>query len=292
MVNSYQLSVPQASDPAEHSQVLVQTVERALDTGLMPGGQYTALLVDEAHDFEDAWLRMAGPLVNPATNSLLVLYDDAQSIYQKKRRTFNFASVGIEARGRTSILRLNYRNTAEVLALAVHCAHSLLEGAGDGRGEDEIPLVQPASAGRRGAMPVLLQGRDEREEAELIAERVAAAHAAGMPLEDIGVLCRAKYLMRPIEQALGRRKLPVQSMNAQAFRIIAPSPRRGPAPEFLNPGPVPKSGARVDCYCWIPASAGITKRQSQSDLTIGSKRLPSRATRALLDAMLGGMMEI
>ena len=32
------------------------------------------------------------------------------------------------------------------------------------------------------------------------------------------MLCRAKYLMRPIEQALGRRKLAVQSMNAQAVR--------------------------------------------------------------------------
>ena len=65
---------------------------------------------------------MAVRLVDPATNSLLVLYDDAQSIYQKKRREFNFSSVGIEARGRTSVLELNYRNTAEVLLLAVGCA--------------------------------------------------------------------------------------------------------------------------------------------------------------------------
>jgi superfamily I DNA/RNA helicase len=198
--------------------VLVETVDRALETGFVPGGQYTALLVVEAHDFEDAWLRMAVRLVNPASNSLLVLYDDAQSIYQKKRRKFNFASVGIEARGRTSILKMNYRNTAEVLALAVQCAQGLLQGAGESRDEDEIPLVQPASAGRRVALPVLLQARDEREEAELIAERIQAACAAGMPPGDVAVLCRAKYLMRPIEQALGRRGLPVQSMNAQAFR--------------------------------------------------------------------------
>jgi hypothetical protein len=78
---------------------------RALHTGRLPGGQYTALLIDEAHDFEDAWLRIASRMVSPATNSLLVLYDDAQSIYQHKRRKFNFASVGIEARGRTSILK-------------------------------------------------------------------------------------------------------------------------------------------------------------------------------------------
>jgi superfamily I DNA/RNA helicase len=218
VVSSYQLHVPPTSNQDERMQALVQGVERALETGFVPAGQYTALLVDEAHDFDDAWLRMAVRLVNPASNSLLVLYDDAQSIYQKKRRKFNFASVGIEARGRTSILKMNYRNTAEVLALAVQCAQSLLAGAADLRGEDEIPVVEPATAGRRGALPVLVEGRDEREEAELIAERIEKAHTAGLPLEDMAVLCRAKYLMKPFEQALARRKIAVQSMNADAFR--------------------------------------------------------------------------
>jgi hypothetical protein len=218
VVNSYQLHVPWVPDRDTRFSALVEAVERALQTGFVPGGQYTALLVDEAHDFEDAWLRMATRLVNPATHSLLVLYDDAQSIYQKKRRQFNFASVGIEARGRTSVLKLNYRNTAEVLALAVHCAQSLLEGADQARGDDEIPLVQPASAGRRGALPVLILARDEHEEAELLAERIAQAHAAGMPLQDMAVLCRHRGLMRPIEQALARRKLAVQSMGITAVR--------------------------------------------------------------------------
>jgi hypothetical protein len=218
VIDSYQLQVPPVADVDLRYRAMVEAVERALATRCVPDGQYMALLVDEAHDFEDAWLRMAVRLVNPATNSLLVLYDDAQSIYQKKRRKFNFASVGIEARGRTSILRMNYRNTAEVLALAVHCAQSLLEGAGESRDDDEIPLVQPTSAGRRGAIPVLLQAHDEREEAELIAARIVAAYASGRAFGDIAVLCRAKYLMKPIEQALERRRLPVQSMNSQAFR--------------------------------------------------------------------------
>jgi superfamily I DNA/RNA helicase len=39
-----------------------------------------------------------------------------------------------------------------------------------------------------------------------------------VPLEEMAVLCRAKYLMRPIEQALAQRRLAVQSMNSQAFR--------------------------------------------------------------------------
>ena len=218
LVRSYQLGVPPGLKGDAHFAALARAVERAVDSGRVPGGQYLALLIDEAHDFEDAWLRIAGRMVSPATNSLLVLYDDAQSIYQGKRRRFNFASVGIEARGRTSILRLNYRNTTEVLALALQCAQGLLQGDGPVRGEDELPLVQPLSAGRRGALPVLVQARHAQEEADLLAERIAAALAGGTPAGDIAVLCRTKSLMRPIEAALARRGVPLQSMNALAFR--------------------------------------------------------------------------
>ncbi len=218
MVRSYQLGVPRELKGDAYFQALAGAVERAVDQGRVPGGQYTALLIDEAHDFEDAWLRMAARMVSPATNSLLVLYDDAQSIYQGRRRKFNFASVGIEARGRTSILRLNYRNTAEVLALAMQCAQGLLQGDGAPRGEDELQLVQPASAGRRGALPVLVEARHALEEAELLAERVQAARAQGVPLQDIAMLCRTKALMQPLEAALRRRGIAVQSMNTLGFR--------------------------------------------------------------------------
>jgi hypothetical protein len=219
LVRSYQLDGPRAArKDSAYFQALAQTVERAVERGLVPGGQYLALLIDEAHDFEDAWLRIASRMVDPATNSLLVLYDDAQSIYQGKRRKFNFASVGIEARGRSSVLRLNYRNTAEVLALAMHCAQSLLQGDGSPRGEDELPLVQPASAGRHGALPVLIEARHAGEEAALLAERVAAALAAGLAPDDIAILCRTRPAMRPLERALAQRGIPVQSMNGQAFR--------------------------------------------------------------------------
>lgn len=148
MVRSYQLDVPRDLKGDAYFAALADSTCRAVDTGRVPAGQYSALLIDEAHDFEEAWLRMAARMVSPATQSLLVLYDDAQSIYQKQRRRFSFASVGIKASGRTSILKLNYRNTAEVLALAMHCAESLLQA--EERGEDEIQRVTPATAGGAG----------------------------------------------------------------------------------------------------------------------------------------------
>ena len=218
LVRSYQLDVSRTLKGDAYFEALATTVERAVDSSRVPGGQYQALLIDEAHDFEDAWLRIAAQMVSPATRSLLVLYDDAQSIYQTRRRKFNFMSVGIEARGRTSILRLNYRNTAEVLALAMHCAERLLR-EGDARDEeDSMPLVQPASAGRRGPLPVLIEAADAAEEAQLVSERIRSAIDEGVPPSQIAVLCRTRGLMRPLEQALQRRGVAAQSMNALAFR--------------------------------------------------------------------------
>jgi len=221
LLRSYQLALPNTPrGKSAYFEALARSVDRAVQTGLVPAGQYTALLIDEAHDFEDAWLRLAARMVDPATNSLLVLYDDAQSIFQKKRRAFSFSSVGIDARGRTSVLRLNYRNTAEVLALAAHCAQSLLQTdlSDASRGDDQVPLVSPASAGRRGPLPVLIRARAAAEEAEWVAERIAAALAAGANPSDCAVLCRTRYLMPPIERALHRRAIAVQSMESSAFR--------------------------------------------------------------------------
>jgi rhodanese-related sulfurtransferase len=218
LVKAYQLDVPQGLSGTAYFEALARTVCRSLETGLVPAGQYTALLIDEAHDFEDAWLQMAARMVTPATQSLLVLYDDAQSIYQKKRRKFNFASVGIQAQGRTSILKLNYRNTAEVLALAMHCARSLL--ADRTETDEAMPSVLPATAGRRGPVPVLLLAAQPREEAELIAERIQQAVAAGRALDEIAVLFRIKSHMDGVAQALRRSGLAVQSMNDPGFRAF------------------------------------------------------------------------
>jgi superfamily I DNA/RNA helicase len=126
---------------------LVEQVVRGLDAGRIPRTQYGAVMIDEGHDFEPPRLKLIAQMVDPQSNSLLVLYDDAQSIYGKaRRRKFSFASVGIDARGRTTILRLNYRNTAEVLAVAYEFARDILKP--EEAEEDGIPMVAPETAGR------------------------------------------------------------------------------------------------------------------------------------------------
>lgn len=199
---------------------LPRVVAQALAEGRVPSGGCSAVLIDEAHDFDDDWLRTAARLVSPDTRSLLVLYDDAQSIYQQTRRRFSFASVGIQAQGRTSVLRLNYRNTAEVLALALACTRDLLLPAGlpAAQGSPEVQAVTPASAGRRGPQPVLLHARHPADEAAQIATRIGAARAGGLDWGEIAVLCRTRAQLVPIAQALRQRGWPVTSMGDADFQ--------------------------------------------------------------------------
>ena len=102
--------------PGDYIDALVRAVIAAVDKGQIPRAQYGAVMIDEGQDFEADWLRLIVQMLDPDDGSLLLLYDDAQSIYRPKG-TLDFAlsSVGIQARGRTSILRINYRNTREIL---------------------------------------------------------------------------------------------------------------------------------------------------------------------------------
>ena len=61
---------------------LVRYVEAETMLGHKPGGQYDAVLIDEAHDFEPEWLSLAVKMVNPNTKAFLIAYDDMQAIYK------------------------------------------------------------------------------------------------------------------------------------------------------------------------------------------------------------------
>lgn len=166
---------------------MVDSLIRAVDTGLVPAGQYDGVLIDEGHDFEPHWLKLAAQMVNPETNALLVLYDDAQAIYGRARRSkLSFKQLGIQAQGRTNILKINYRNTQEVLKLAAGIAKELLQpSAAD---EDGVPLIAPISAGRHGPEPLLIKLPTLREEGEYIAKHLKAAHQDGTPWSDMAVI--------------------------------------------------------------------------------------------------------
>jgi hypothetical protein len=188
---------------------MVANVIRGVGRRLIPSGQYAAVLIDEGHDFQPEWLKLVTQMVDPDTNCLLLLYDDAQSIYERKHsRQFSFKSVGIQAQGRTTILKINYRNTRQVLQTASLIAGDLLRP--EDRDDDGVPMLQPISCGRDGHEPLVIRLPTLRDEATKVAELLAAEHMQGTPWSDMAVLCRRHTIMDECATALRQRNMPHQ----------------------------------------------------------------------------------
>ncbi len=186
----YHIDIAQREDDMDKTMAnMVQAVIRGVERGQIPSGQYEAVLIDEGHDFRPEWLKLVVQMIDPRSNSLLVLYDDAQSIYEAGRqKNFSFKSVGIQAQGRTTILKVNYRNTKEILEFAAQFAGELLKAAE--AEEDGIPRLVPISAGRHGNAPVVVKLPTLQSEGAWIAIRLKEEHAKGTPWHDMAILYR------------------------------------------------------------------------------------------------------
>lgn len=237
---------------------MVENTIDGVDRGQIPRAQYAAVLIDEGHDFQPEWFKLVVQMIDPESNSLLVLYDDAQSIYRGKGgkggMDFSFASVGIQAQGRTTILRLNYRNTVEVLSVARAFAMELLTARD--AAEDGVPIVAPQSAGRRGAFLELLRCESDWQEHNCIVERIRDEQGNGRALDDMAVIYRSTAQAQRIERALSEAGIAFASGqsakgrgtlygNEDAVKIVSMHSSKGlefGLVQIPNLGEMPKKG--------------------------------------------------
>ncbi|MCY4621320.1 MAG: hypothetical protein OXD34_05720 [bacterium] len=144
---------------------------------------YSAVIVDEAQDITMAGLLFLRALVNAPNpdedrpNGLLILGDGAQRIYPGG---YTLRQAGIEVRGRTTVLSVNYRNTDEILGAAMAVAgdnrvHDLAE---DFRRGDER-----AATSRRGPRPLLVKASGLDGQLDEIVRRIGQITEAD---KDIG----------------------------------------------------------------------------------------------------------
>jgi len=187
---------------------LVEQVIAACEQGEIPRAQYGAVMIDEGHDFEPEWLKLVVNMVDPDTNSLLLLYDDAQSIYGNKTGLdFSLSSVGVQARGRTTVLKLNYRNTDEILEFAYRFAGQYLHP--EDRDEDHVPLIRPESSGRHGPKPVVRVFDSYDKEAAYIVHIFRRLHEEhDIPWSQMCVAYRANWMGQKLDRLFAAEGVP------------------------------------------------------------------------------------
>jgi hypothetical protein len=220
MLRTYGIEAPNERDLPDYAQRLaasVNAVAAAVEKGQIPGGQYDAVLVDEAHDFEPQWLALAARMVNPDRRALMIVYDDMQAIYKGRARPV-WSKLGIEAKGRTTVLKINYRNTAQILAFARRFAADVI-GAPGVPADDEGEVLLPEDAGRQGVDPEVRKCVNFEAEAHAIAEWLAARRSAGYAWAQMAVLYPEHHIGDTFARVLAARGIPVDVVRRNGNRV-------------------------------------------------------------------------
>lgn len=205
MCDLYQLDLPAAERPIWERQV--EAVIQGVDNNRVPRAQYSAILIDEGHDFEPDWFKLIVQMIDPETNSLLLLYDDAQSIYgNQKRRSASWASLGIKATGRSTILKVNYRNTVEALDFSYQFLSEYID---ESSGTDEAPLIHPDAGGRNGLKPQVRRFESNSAELNGIIEWIKGRADNGVRFIDMVVLARFNKQIDEVSTKLKQAGIPV-----------------------------------------------------------------------------------
>jgi superfamily I DNA/RNA helicase len=147
---------------------------------------YQHVIVDECQDFGPAELRLLRALCEPGENDLFFCGDEGQRIYKPQ---VSWLSLGIDVRGRSKRLELNYRTTEQIR----RCADALLpEAVTDGDGQSEDHRTRSVLSGP----PPELQGyRSVAAERDALAAWLRAQRDEGMALHEIAIFARTGKLI-------------------------------------------------------------------------------------------------
>ena len=174
-----------------------------------PSLPYAAVVVDEAQDMGEQAFRLIRRIVPEMTdgdlNSIFIVGDAHQRIYARRA---SMKACGIDVRGRSRKLRLNYRTSEEIRRWAV----SALEGVV----VDDLDEGLDSLAGYRslfhGPQPTIESFSSEGNEIEALVDWVGIMMAQGIPVTDIGVLAFTNAQLSTVEKAL-------ESNNVAVFRL-------------------------------------------------------------------------
>ena len=150
---------------------------------------YKHIIVDEGQDFSDNAYRLLRALAGEDhANDIFIVGDSHQRIYKNHP---TLSKCGINVRGRSSILKINYRTTEEICKYAF----ALLNGISFDDLDEDIDLGDKCQSLTHGAVPIIKNFKDANEELSFISEEIKKLKDNGVALNDICVVARTKSLL-------------------------------------------------------------------------------------------------
>jgi superfamily I DNA/RNA helicase len=152
-------------------------------------------VIDESQDFNPSHLKFFHSLVSKNTNSLFFAGDLGQRIFQQP---FSWLSLGIDIRGRSRTLRVNYRTSHQIRQQADRLLGPLTLDI-DGNEEDRTDTISIFN----GPPPDILKTKDQNEEIRLIGDWIKKHNVSnGVLPHEFGVFVRSKLQLERAEKAV------------------------------------------------------------------------------------------
>ncbi|WP_395108875.1 UvrD-helicase domain-containing protein [Actinomadura sp. SCN-SB] len=155
---------------------------------LVDAPEYDHIIIDEAQDMHPTHWRLLRRLVASGPDDLFIVGDPHQRIYDSH---VSLASLGINVRGRSTKLKLNYRTTQEILSWAVPLL-GLTPAQGLDDSADTLDGYRSPMHGRR---PSVVAYDDPDAELDGLVRQVREWLDDGVEPTAIGVAARTRYLL-------------------------------------------------------------------------------------------------
>lgn len=172
-------------------------------------GLYESIIVDEGQDLSPAQYRLLRAMAGAEhNNDMFIVGDSHQRIYDNNAV---LSQCGISIRGRSSILRVNYRTTDEIRKYA----NSLLAGLSFDDMDDGIVNYGAETSLTHGDVPEIKGFDNTEQEASFVKERIDSLIFKGVPKEEICIVARSKNLLDSFKDILGRKGMQLYELKNQ-----------------------------------------------------------------------------
>ncbi|XRQ13780.1 UvrD-helicase domain-containing protein, partial [Actinomadura welshii] len=208
---------------AEGKSTFTQLANEAAE--LVAGPEYDHVIIDEAQDIHTAQWRLLRRLVAEGPDDLFIVGDPHQRIYD---RHVSLASLGINVRGRSTKLKLNYRTTQEILAWSVP-----LLGLSPAQGlDDSADTLEGYRSPIHGRRPVVKGYPDQAAELDGLVEQVRTWLDADVEPSAIGVAARYVWVARRAAKRLKEEGIPAYQVPSKSQGVQVGTMHRMKGLEF------------------------------------------------------------
>lgn len=169
------------------------------------------VIVDEGQDLHEMQWRMLRAAVAEGENDMFIVGDTHQRIYDRRS---SLSKVGIEVRGRSRKLRINYRTTRQILQWAMALlGEETYDDLDDGTDDQTTSNYHSHLNGER---PTTFGGRNAKEQIEALTAQVTSWIEGGLDPDTIGVIARGSHQLEGARAALRAAGVPTVTLAQEA----------------------------------------------------------------------------